>query len=157
MSRPPPRSSSRAQKFPSPNTAIAPRRANAAARTFWRNSASIRRSETAMAEKCLNEIGICFMFAPKFHSLSPILGKVRREIGKPTIFNRLGPLCNPANAPHQIIGVYRKDLVEKNRRSFSRARNEKIVDRSRLGRFGRNYFERRNFRRGNCRRQSQSI
>ena len=69
--------------------------------------------ETAKAEECLNEIGICFMFAPKFHSLSPILGKVRRELGTPTIFNRLGPLCNPANAPHQIIGVYRRDLLEK--------------------------------------------
>ena len=69
--------------------------------------------EAAAAEKCLNEIGICFMFAPNFHALSPTLGKVRRELGVPTIFNNLGPLCNPANAPHQIIGVWRKDLVEK--------------------------------------------
>ena len=68
--------------------------------------------EAATAEKCLNEIGICFMFAPKFHRLSPVLGKVRRELGRPTIFNRLGPLCNPANAPHQVIGVWRRDLVE---------------------------------------------
>lgn len=65
------------------------------------------------AEKCLNEIGICFMFAPNFHALSPILGKVRRKLGVPTIFNNLGPLCNPANAPHQIIGVWNRDLVEK--------------------------------------------
>ncbi|MCY7377109.1 MAG: anthranilate phosphoribosyltransferase [Pyrinomonadaceae bacterium] len=69
--------------------------------------------DAAKAEKCLNEIGICFMFAPNFHALSPVLGKVRRELGRPTIFNNLGPLCNPANAPHQIIGVWRKDLVEK--------------------------------------------
>ncbi len=68
--------------------------------------------EAAKAEACLNEIGICFMFAPVFHALSPVLGKVRRELGTPTIFNRLGPLCNPANAPHQIIGVYRKDILE---------------------------------------------
>lgn len=68
--------------------------------------------EAAKAEECLKEIGICFMFAPNFHALSPILGKVRRQLGTPTIFNRLGPLCNPANAPHQIIGVYRQDLVE---------------------------------------------
>lgn len=68
--------------------------------------------EAEKAEQMLNEIGICFMFAPIFHALSPILGKVRRAIGTPTVFNRLGPLCNPANAPHQIIGVYRKDLVE---------------------------------------------
>ena len=68
--------------------------------------------EAEIAEKCLNEIGICFLFAPKFHSLSPVLGKVRREIGVPTIFNILGPICNPAEAPHQVIGVWRKNLVE---------------------------------------------
>lgn len=72
--------------------------------------------EARKAEECLNEIGICFMFAPKFHALSPILGKVRRELGRPTIFNNLGPLCNPANAPHQLIGVWREDLVEKTAR-----------------------------------------
>ena len=69
-------------------------------------------AEIKIAEKCLNEIGICFLFAPKFHSLSPVLAKVRRAIGVPTIFNILGPICNPANAPHQVIGVWRKDLVE---------------------------------------------
>jgi anthranilate phosphoribosyltransferase len=69
--------------------------------------------ESKMAEKCLNEIGICFMFAPKFHALSPVLGKVRRELGVPTVFNNLGPLCNPAHAPHQIIGVWNKNLLEK--------------------------------------------
>lgn len=66
-----------------------------------------------IAEKCLNEIGICFLFAPKFHSLSPVLAKVRRAIGIPTIFNILGPICNPANAPHQVIGVWLKDLVNR--------------------------------------------
>ncbi len=68
--------------------------------------------EAAIAEKCLNEIGICFLFAPTFHSLSPVLGKVRRSIGVPTIFNLLGPICNPADAPHQVIGVWRESLVE---------------------------------------------
>jgi anthranilate phosphoribosyltransferase len=67
----------------------------------------------ATAEQCLDEIGICFMFAPNFHSLSPVLGKVRRGLGFPTIFNNLGPLCNPANAPHQLIGVWKEDMVEK--------------------------------------------
>lgn len=76
--------------------------------------------DQAMAEKCLNEIGICFMFAPNFHALSPVLGKVRRELGVPTIFNRLGPLCNPASAPHQIIGVWRADLVEQTARVLTR-------------------------------------
>ncbi|MDQ2746788.1 MAG: anthranilate phosphoribosyltransferase [Acidobacteriota bacterium] len=81
--------------------------------------------EAAVAEKCLNEIGICFMFAPKFHALSPILGKVRRELSVPTIFNNLGPLCNPANAPHQIIGVYRKDLVGKTAEVLAKLGTEK--------------------------------
>jgi anthranilate phosphoribosyltransferase len=65
----------------------------------------------ATAERCLNEIGICFMFAPNFHRLSPTLGRVRRGLGFPTIFNCIGPLCNPASAPHQLIGVWDKSLV----------------------------------------------
>lgn len=81
--------------------------------------------EAATAEKCLNEIGICFMFAPKFHSLSPVLAKVRRGLGVPTVFNRLGPLCNPANAPHQIIGVWRKDLVEETANVLARLGTKK--------------------------------
>lgn len=69
--------------------------------------------DAATAERCLNEIGICFMFAPNFHRLSPTLGKVRRGLGFPTIFNCVGPLCNPASAPHQLIGVWDKELVSK--------------------------------------------
>ena len=69
--------------------------------------------EPLEAEKCLSKLGICFMFAPKFHSLSPVLAKVRRALDRPTIFNNLGPLCNPAGAPHQIIGVWHVDLLER--------------------------------------------
>lgn len=69
--------------------------------------------DPATAEQCLNEIGICFMFAPNFHRLSPTLGKVRRGLGFPTIFNCVGPLCNPASAPHQLIGVWDRSLVPK--------------------------------------------
>jgi anthranilate phosphoribosyltransferase len=65
------------------------------------------------AERCLNDIGICFMYAPNFHRLSPTLGKVRRGLGFPTIFNCVGPLCNPANTPHQLIGVWDRSLVPK--------------------------------------------
>lgn len=68
--------------------------------------------EPEIAEGCLNEIGICFMFAARFHSLSPILANARRRIGKPTIFNCLGPLCNPAGAPHQIIGVWDREMAK---------------------------------------------
>jgi anthranilate phosphoribosyltransferase len=65
------------------------------------------------AERCLNEIGICFMFAPNHHRLSPTLAKVRRGLGFPTIFNYVGPLCNPASAPYQLIGVWDRDLLPK--------------------------------------------
>lgn len=72
------------------------------------------------AERCLNEIGICFMFAPNHHRLSPTLAKVRRSLGFPTIFNCVGPLCNPASAPHQLIGVWDKNLVPKMAKALAR-------------------------------------
>jgi anthranilate phosphoribosyltransferase len=67
--------------------------------------------DPATAERCLNEIGVCFMFAPNFHRLSPTLARVRRGLGFPTIFNCVGPLCNPASAPHQVIGVWSKEIA----------------------------------------------
>ena len=72
------------------------------------------------AERCLNEIGICFMFAPNYHRLSPTLASVRRGLGFPTIFNCVGPLCNPANAPHRLIGVWKEQLVAKMAAALSR-------------------------------------
>lgn len=64
------------------------------------------------SERHLNDQGLCFMFAPRFHSLSPTLAAARRSLGMPTIFNNLGPLCNPALAPHTVIGVWDKHLLE---------------------------------------------
>lgn len=61
---------------------------------------------------CLDEIGVCFMYAPLFHSLSPRLAKVRRGLGRPTIFNSLGPLCNPAGAQFKMIGVWSDELLD---------------------------------------------
>lgn len=81
--------------------------------------------DAAKASECLDEIGICFMFAPNFHRLSPVLAKVRRGLGFPTIFNNLGPLCNPANAPHQIIGVWSDELVEKTANVLARLGTKK--------------------------------
>ncbi len=77
-------------------------------------------SGPAAAERCLNDIGICFMFAPDHHMLSPELAIARKKIGVPTVFNRLGPLCNPANAPHQVIGVWKKELIEKTANALAR-------------------------------------
>lgn len=65
-----------------------------------------------ISEKCLNEIGICFMFAPLYHGATARVVGVRRELGVHTTFNLLGPLTNPAGAPRQIIGVWHKSLVE---------------------------------------------
>src|SRR6478672_1087131 len=70
-------------------------------------------SEPEEAEKCLNELGLCFMFAPNHHRLSPTLAKVRQGLGFPTIFNCVGPLCNPAGVPYQVIGVWNSTLVTK--------------------------------------------
>src|ERR1044071_1950345 len=66
-----------------------------------------------VSENALNEIGICFMFAPLFHGATARVAGIRRQLGIHTTFNLLGPLSNPAGAPRQIIGVWRKDLVDK--------------------------------------------
>lgn len=58
-----------------------------------------------VVEKCLKEIGICFCFAPLFHGSVKNVAAVRKQLGVPTIFNMLGPLCNPAGADFQMIGV----------------------------------------------------
>src|SRR5207253_1457663 len=65
-----------------------------------------------ISEKCLSEIGICFMFAPLFHGATARVAGIRRELGVQTTFNLLGPLTNPAGAPRQIIGVSSRAFVE---------------------------------------------
>ena len=63
-------------------------------------------------EKCIEEIGIGFMFAPKFHPAMKYAINARRDIGSRTIFNILGPLTNPANAKSQLIGVFDQNLLQ---------------------------------------------
>jgi anthranilate phosphoribosyltransferase len=65
-----------------------------------------------VSEECLEEIGICFMFAPLYHGATARVAGIRRELGVHTTFNLLGPLTNPAGAPRQIIGVWDRDLLE---------------------------------------------
>ena len=67
----------------------------------------------SVSESSLNEIGICFMFAPLYHGATARVAGIRRQLGIHTTFNLLGPLSNPAGAPRQIIGVWRKDLAER--------------------------------------------
>jgi anthranilate phosphoribosyltransferase len=66
-----------------------------------------------VSENALNEIGICFMFAPLYHGATARVAGIRRQLGIHTTFNLLGPMSNPASAPRQIIGVWRQDLAEK--------------------------------------------
>lgn len=61
-------------------------------------------------EHCLDELGICFCYAPLMHGAMKHVAHVRRQLGVPTIFNLLGPLCNPAAAPFQVLGVGRADV-----------------------------------------------
>jgi anthranilate phosphoribosyltransferase len=63
--------------------------------------------------RCLDEIGIGFMFAPNHHSAMKYAAPVRRELGVRTLFNLLGPMTNPAGARRQVMGVFARDLVSK--------------------------------------------
>ncbi|MBI3600837.1 MAG: anthranilate phosphoribosyltransferase [Nitrospinae bacterium] len=69
-------------------------------------------AEVSHVEKCLDEIGIGFLFAPLLHSAMKFAIGPRREIGIRTIFNILGPLTNPAGAHSQVLGVYDHRLTE---------------------------------------------
>ncbi len=62
-------------------------------------------ADAECVERCLAELGLCFCFAPRFHPAMRNVAEVRRSITHPTIFNRLGPLCNPAHAECQVLGV----------------------------------------------------
>ena len=61
--------------------------------------------------ECIQAVGCGFMFAPNHHPAMKNVGPVRREMGIRTIFNILGPLTNPAGAPHTLMGVFHPDLV----------------------------------------------
>ncbi len=68
--------------------------------------------DAATAGRALEEVGICFLFAPYFHPGMREVMPVRRELALRTIFNVLGPLTNPAGARRQLMGVYAASLVE---------------------------------------------
>ena len=61
---------------------------------------------------CIDEINIGFLYAPAYHSAVRHAAAPRRELGTRTLFNLLGPLTNPAGAPHQLLGVFAKRWVE---------------------------------------------
>jgi anthranilate phosphoribosyltransferase len=68
--------------------------------------------EESRMKECLDEVGLAFLFAQKLHPAMKNVAPVRKALGRETIFNVLGPLTNPANATHQIMGVYSRDLIE---------------------------------------------
>jgi len=66
----------------------------------------------ARVTRCLEEIGIGFLFAPMLHTAMRYAIDVRRQLAPtPTVFNMLGPLTNPAGAKRQVVGVYRREMV----------------------------------------------
>jgi len=65
----------------------------------------------AAIARCIADTGIGFMFAPNHHPAMKNVGPVRKELGVRTIFNILGPLTNPADAPNILMGVFHPDLV----------------------------------------------
>ncbi len=66
--------------------------------------------DVPVVERCLDELGICFCFAPLMHPAMRHVSVARKQLGVPTIFNLLGPLCNPASAPIQLLGVGKPQL-----------------------------------------------
>ncbi len=71
---------------------------------------NINLSPEAIA-RCIDEVGVGFMFAPNHHPAMKNVAPVRKELGVRTIFNILGPLTNPASAPNILMGVFHPDLV----------------------------------------------
>jgi anthranilate phosphoribosyltransferase len=59
-----------------------------------------------LARKCLDEVGVCFMFAPVYHAATKNVAGPRREVGFRTLFNLLGPMTNPAGARYHVNGVF---------------------------------------------------
>ncbi len=71
---------------------------------------NIQLSPQAIA-RCIETVGVGFMFAPNHHPAMKNVAPVRKELGVRTIFNLLGPLTNPASAPNILMGVFHPDLV----------------------------------------------
>ena len=63
--------------------------------------------------RCIDEVGMGFCFAPRFHPAMRFAAPIRRELGVPTVFNYLGPLANPGRARYQVVGVSDRSMADK--------------------------------------------
>jgi len=77
--------------------------------------------------RCIDEVGVGFMFAPNHHGAMKHAAPVRRELGVKTIFNILGPLTNPAGAKQELMGVFHPDLVGIQARVLQRLGSRRVV------------------------------
>ena len=68
--------------------------------------------DPAQVARCIDEVGVGFMFAPRHHGAMKYAVGPRREMAVRTVFNLLGPLTNPAGAPNQLLGVFSKEWVQ---------------------------------------------
>jgi anthranilate phosphoribosyltransferase len=82
-------------------------------------------AQPAAVERCLEQAGIAFFFAPVFHPSMKYAGPTRKELGIRTAFNLLGPLTNPAGAARQLVGVPRPELTELVARSLAQLGSER--------------------------------
>ena len=78
-------------------------------------------------ENCLKEAKIAFLFAPHFHPAMKNVGPIRNELGVRTLFNILGPMCNPASVKRQVIGVYDLEKARLMAEVLVKAGSEKVI------------------------------
>jgi anthranilate phosphoribosyltransferase len=83
--------------------------------------------EPEQVAACIAEVGFGFMFAPKHHPAMKVVAPVRKELGARTIFNILGPLTNPADAPNILMGVFHVDLVGIQVRALQRLGSQRAL------------------------------
>ncbi len=77
-------------------------------------------AEPSVVQKCVDEVGIGFMFAQLFNKSMKYVGQARKEMGIRTVFNILGPLANPSRAKNMVVGVYDPLLTENVAKAMSR-------------------------------------
>ncbi|SES01505.1 anthranilate phosphoribosyltransferase [Lachnobacterium bovis] len=84
-------------------------------------------SDLNTVQKCVDEVGIGFMYAPAFNPAMKYVGGVRKELGVRTVFNILGPMANPSRAKNMLIGVYDKSLTEVIAKAMAKLGVERIM------------------------------